>query len=95
MSVPNTAFTATTASDAPTLNPNADTDAGSVTACQKALSDKRHLSDILREDMRVGAHITVGELARLFELMGYQGAAQTLIDRQIGSLQGGRPAKRS
>ena len=35
----------------------------------------------------VTAQLTPGELARLFELMGYQGAAQTFIDRQIGSLQ--------
>jgi 3-carboxy-cis,cis-muconate cycloisomerase len=62
-------------------------------ACQKAISDKRHLNDILREDMRVGAHITVGELARLFELMGYQGAAQTIIDRQIGALQSRTPKR--
>jgi hypothetical protein len=35
----------------------------------------------------------VGELARLFEPMGYQGAAQTLIDRIIGSLQGRIPKR--
>jgi hypothetical protein len=37
--------------------------------------------------------MTPGELARLFELMGYQGVAQTFIDRLIGSL-GSRLAKR-
>jgi 3-carboxy-cis,cis-muconate cycloisomerase len=61
--------------------------------CQKAVSEKRHLHDILREDLRVGSHITVGELARLFELMGYQGSAQTFIDRQIGSLQSRGPKR--
>ena len=40
----------------------------------------------------IAAH--AGELARLFELMGYQGTAQTFIDRQIGALQG-RPASGS
>ena len=39
------------------------------------------------------AHMTAGELARLFELMGYQGVAQTYIDRLIGSL-GSRIPKR-
>jgi 3-carboxy-cis,cis-muconate cycloisomerase len=62
-------------------------------ACRKTINEKRHLHDILREDLRVGAQITVGELARLFELMGYQGAAQTFIDRQIGSLQGRAPKR--
>jgi 3-carboxy-cis,cis-muconate cycloisomerase len=61
-------------------------------ASRQAVENKRHLHDILREDSRVTAQITLGELARLFELMGYQGAAQTLIDRQIGAL--GRAAKR-
>lgn len=63
-------------------------------ASRKASDSKRHLHDILREDSRVTLHLTLGELARLFELMGYQGAAQTFIDRQIGALQG-RAAKRA
>ena len=39
------------------------------------------------------SHMTPGELARLFELMGYQGVAQTYIDRLIGSV-GARVPKR-
>jgi 3-carboxy-cis,cis-muconate cycloisomerase len=62
-------------------------------ASRKALADKRNLHEVLREDRRIVGQLTPGELARLFELMGYQGAAQTFIDRQIGSLQG-RAAKR-
>jgi 3-carboxy-cis,cis-muconate cycloisomerase len=62
-------------------------------ASRKAIADKRNLHDVMREDTRITAQLTPGELARLFELMGYQGAAQTFIDRQIGSLQG-RTAKR-
>jgi 3-carboxy-cis,cis-muconate cycloisomerase len=58
-----------------------------------AISSKRHLNSILAEDPRVTAHMTPGELARLFELMGYQGVAQTYIDRLIGSL-GSRVPKR-
>ena len=57
------------------------------------LASKRHLNSILAEDPRVTAHMTPGELARLFELMGYQGVAQTYIDRLIGSL-GSRTPKR-
>jgi 3-carboxy-cis,cis-muconate cycloisomerase len=62
-------------------------------ASRKALADKRNLHEVMREDRRIGAQLTPGELARLFEFMGYQGAAQTFIDRQIGSLQG-RATKR-
>jgi hypothetical protein len=31
--------------------------------------------------------MTAGELARLFELMNYQGSAQTFIERIVGALQ--------
>jgi 3-carboxy-cis,cis-muconate cycloisomerase len=62
-------------------------------ACRDAVAAKRHLNSILSEDPRVTAQMTPGELARLFELMGYQGVAQTYIDRLIGSV-GGRGGKR-
>jgi 3-carboxy-cis,cis-muconate cycloisomerase len=62
-------------------------------ASKQAIASKRHLNSILAEDPRVTAHMTPGELARLFELMGYQGVAQTYIDRLIGSL-GPRTPKR-
>src|SRR5262245_13349645 len=62
-------------------------------ASKQAISSKRHLNSILAEDPRVTAHMTPGELARLFELMGYQGVAQTYIDRLIASL-GSRTPKR-
>ena len=62
-------------------------------ASKQAISSKRHLNSILAEDTRVTAHMTPGELARLFELMGYQGVAQTYIDRLIASL-GSRVPKR-
>jgi hypothetical protein len=41
----------------------------------------------------VRPHLSVGELAKLFEPMAYQGAAQTFIDRIVGALHG-RPGKR-
>jgi len=37
--------------------------------------------------------LSLGDLARLFEPLGYQGAAQTFIDRIVGSLHA-RPGKR-
>jgi 3-carboxy-cis,cis-muconate cycloisomerase len=60
-------------------------------ASRKAIAAKRDLQDVLREDDQV--KLSVGELARLFEPMGYQGVAQTFIDRIVGSLHG-RTGKR-
>jgi len=57
-------------------------------ASRKAVAAKRNLHDVLAEDDQVTLSLSVGELAKLFEPMGYQGAAQTLIDRIVGSLQG-------
>ena len=57
-------------------------------ASRKAAATKRDLQEVLGEDDQVKLSLTVGELAKLFEPMGYQGAAQTLIDRIVGSLQG-------
>jgi len=62
-------------------------------ASRKAIAEKRHLNTVLAEDERVTAHMTPGDLARLFELMGYQGVAQTFIDRLIGSLQARGPKR--
>ncbi|MGH6771709.1 MAG: 3-carboxy-cis,cis-muconate cycloisomerase, partial [Xanthobacteraceae bacterium] len=62
-------------------------------ASGKAVAHKLHLNSVLADDPRVTAHMTPGELARLFELMGYQGVAQTYIDRLIGSV-GTRAGKR-
>ncbi len=57
-------------------------------ASRKAAAAKRDLHEVLGEDDRVKLSLSVGELAKLFEPMAYQGAAQTLIDRIVGSLQG-------
>ena len=57
-------------------------------ASRKAIAAKRDLQEVLAEDDQVTLSLSVGELARLFEPMGYQGAAQTFIDRIVGSLQG-------
>ncbi len=57
-------------------------------ACRKATAAKRDLLEVVGEDDRVKLSLSVGELAKLFEPMGYQGVAQTFIDRIAGSLQG-------
>ena len=56
-------------------------------ASRKAAATKRDLQDVVGEDDRVKEHLSVEELAKLFEPMGYQGVAQIFIDRIVGSLQ--------
>jgi 3-carboxy-cis,cis-muconate cycloisomerase len=56
-------------------------------AVRKAVAEKRSLQNVLGDDARVTAHLSAPTLARLFEPMSYQGAAQTFIDRLIGSLK--------
>jgi 3-carboxy-cis,cis-muconate cycloisomerase len=58
-------------------------------ASQKAVAEKRSLQNVLDEDPRVTAHIPGPVLGRLFEPMSYQGAAQTFIDRLVGTLKAG------
>jgi 3-carboxy-cis,cis-muconate cycloisomerase len=58
-------------------------------AIRKASSTKRDLQDVLGEDDRVKRCLSIGELAKLFEPMAYQGVAQTLIERIVVSLQRG------
>jgi 3-carboxy-cis,cis-muconate cycloisomerase len=62
-------------------------------ASRKAASANRDLEDVLAEDDQVKLSLSLGDLAKLFEPMGYQGAAQTFIDRIVGSLHA-RPGKR-
>jgi 3-carboxy-cis,cis-muconate cycloisomerase len=58
-------------------------------ASQKAVTNKVSLQNVLSEDPRVTAHISGPTLGRLFEPMSYQGAAQTFIDRLVGTLKAG------
>jgi 3-carboxy-cis,cis-muconate cycloisomerase len=53
---------------------------------RRAAKEDRELEGVLAEDDLVKRNLSLGELARLFEPLGYQGAAQTFIDRIIGSL---------
>ena len=62
-------------------------------ASRKAAIGKRDLQDVLREDETISANLSAGELAKLFEPLAHQGAAQVFIDRIAGSLHG-RTVKR-
>jgi 3-carboxy-cis,cis-muconate cycloisomerase len=56
-------------------------------ASRKAVAEKRSLQNVLSEDERVTVHLSGPMLGRLFEPMSYQGAAQTFVDRLVGSLR--------
>jgi 3-carboxy-cis,cis-muconate cycloisomerase len=56
-------------------------------ASRKAISDQTHLREVLSADVRVTAHLSTDEIARLFDPMSYQGAAPELIDRLLASAQ--------
>src|SRR5450755_1795771 len=55
-------------------------------ASKKAVSEKKHLRDILAKDPKVTALLSADKLAKLFEPMAYQGVSQALIDRLLASL---------
>jgi 3-carboxy-cis,cis-muconate cycloisomerase len=54
-------------------------------ASRTAVKEQRHLDEVLSEDPRVARHLTPDEIARLFDPLAYQGAAQVFIDRLIAS----------
>jgi 3-carboxy-cis,cis-muconate cycloisomerase len=56
-------------------------------ASRKAIAEKRSLQNVLSGDERVAAHIDAARLGRLLDPLGYQGVAQTFIDRVIASLR--------
>jgi 3-carboxy-cis,cis-muconate cycloisomerase len=55
-------------------------------ASKKAVKDKKHLRDVLTADSKITAQLGADNIAKLFEPMAYQGAAQALIDRLLASL---------
>lgn len=57
-------------------------------ASKRAHAEKRNLKDVLMHDVGVTALISPSELSQLFNPLGYQGMAQTLIDRLVGPADG-------
>jgi len=56
------------------------------TASKKADAEKNDLREVLANDPKVIAHLSVERIAKLFEPMAYQGVSQALIDRLLASL---------
>ena len=63
-------------------------------ASRKSIAEKRPLEEVLRADARVTAQLSAGEVARMFEPMGYVGAAQAFIERLAASASAGRGTRR-
>lgn len=55
-------------------------------ASKQAVAGKKHLRDVLAADANITAQLDAATIAKLFEPMAYQGAAQALIDRLLASL---------
>jgi 3-carboxy-cis,cis-muconate cycloisomerase len=56
-------------------------------ASKKAVSEKKHLREVLAADAHVTAHLSAEKLAVLFQPMAYQGVSQAFIDRLLDSLE--------
>jgi 3-carboxy-cis,cis-muconate cycloisomerase len=54
-------------------------------ASKRAVSEKRHLRDVLAEDKAVLQHVKRDELDKLFDPFGYTGVAAALIDRVLAA----------
>jgi 3-carboxy-cis,cis-muconate cycloisomerase len=56
-------------------------------ASKKAVTEKKHLRDVLTKDPNTTAHLSADKLTELFEPASYQGISQALIDRLLASLE--------
>lgn len=54
-------------------------------ACQAAVTEKRHLREVLAGDKRVTAHLTAADLLRLLEPANYTGEAEALVKRALAA----------
>ena len=48
-------------------------------ACKKALAERRHLKEVLREDPGLHGHLTPADLASLFDVRNYLGSAEEFV----------------
>ena len=55
-------------------------------ASKQAVSERKHLRDVLMRNPEVTARLSADRIATLLEPMTYQGASQALIDRLLASL---------
>jgi 3-carboxy-cis,cis-muconate cycloisomerase len=53
---------------------------------RKAGAEKKHLRDLLAEDVRITKHLTRDDIAKLCDPLSYQGVSQAFIDRLLAPL---------
>jgi 3-carboxy-cis,cis-muconate cycloisomerase len=61
-------------------------------ACKKALAEKRHLKDVLREDSGLRGHLTPADLESLFDARNYLGNAGEFVQRVLAAARDYSPA---
>jgi 3-carboxy-cis,cis-muconate cycloisomerase len=61
-------------------------------ACGRALKDKRDLRALLSADPKIGAHLSLSDLDRLFDPRNYLGAAEEYVYRVVAASRGKIPA---
>jgi 3-carboxy-cis,cis-muconate cycloisomerase len=55
-------------------------------AATRAVKQKRHFREVLREDMQISKHMTTGALAELFEPSNYLGEAEAFVERVVSRI---------
>ncbi len=61
-------------------------------ACARALKEKRDLRTILSADPKIGSHLSLTDLDRLFDPRNYLGAAEEYVYRVVAASRGTIPA---
>ena len=56
-------------------------------ASRMAITEKRHLQEVLGGDIRVTKHLGPDEIKRLFDPLSYQGVSQAFIDRMLAKAE--------
>lgn len=57
-------------------------------ACKKALNEKRHLKDVLREDPGLRGYLTPADLESLFDVRNYLGSAEEFVRSVVAQAKG-------
>jgi 3-carboxy-cis,cis-muconate cycloisomerase len=57
-------------------------------ACSRALEEKRHLADVLKEDPELSRHMKAAEIDRLLDPAGYVGECREVVDRVVACAKG-------
>jgi len=62
-------------------------------ASRRAIAEKKYLADVLVSDARITAHISAGEMGKLFDPLSYVGVAGQFVDRVLAAKHAGDSEK--